>query len=82
MKKDVYHYKQKTRILLFFHRNPSRKDLGNRVEKENASNMLHLFSCIRSQSFMDKTYDKAKDCKAHPTHTNTLERNILSKESF
>ena len=40
MKKDVYHYKQKTRILLFFHHNPSRKDLGNRVEKENASNML------------------------------------------
>ena len=46
LKKDVYHYKQKTRILLFFHRNPSRKDLANRVEKENASNILHLFSCI------------------------------------
>ena len=79
MKKDVYHYKQKTRILLFFHQNPSRKDLGNRVEKENASNMLHLFSCICNQTFMDKAYDKAKDGKTYPAHTNSLERNVLSK---
>ena len=30
---------------------------------------------------MNKTYDKAKDCKTYPAHTNTLERNILGKQT-